>query len=67
MAMLACSSSLVKQVGLGKSAIVHSISHEYEKIRCLGAVFCFLKDRGATHFFRTIARKLGPFICDLLV
>jgi hypothetical protein len=50
---------LTGQAGLGKSAIVHSISHEYEKIKCLGAAFCFSKDRGATNFFRTIARNLA--------
>lgn len=50
---------LVGQAGLGKSAIAHSISHEYEQIRCLGATYCFSKDRGSTNFFRTIARKLA--------
>jgi hypothetical protein len=64
---------LTGQAGLGKSAIAHSISHEYEQIKCLGATFCFSKERGATHFFRTIARKLADLdhsyatcLCDIM-
>jgi len=50
---------LVGQAGVGKSAITHSIANEYAKLGRLGAMFCFSKDRGSEHFFRTIARNLA--------
>ena len=50
---------LYGQAGVGKSAIAHRIAQEYRLARRLGASFCFSKDRGAEHFFRTITRRLA--------
>ena len=49
----------IGQAGVGKSAIAHTIANEYFKSGRLGAMFCFSKDRGSAHLFRTIARNIA--------
>jgi len=50
---------LLGQAGVGKSAIAHTIAKEWKLAERLGASFCFSKDRGIDHFFRTLARRLA--------
>ena len=50
---------IIGQAGVGKSAIAHTIAHQYAKIGRLGSAFCFSKERDSAHVFRTIARSLA--------
>jgi hypothetical protein len=50
---------VVAQAGFGKSSLAHSLAFELKVEKRLGGFFAFSKDRGAEHFFRTVARSLA--------